>query len=712
MQFLLRTQRVLRDPTAYYHVLYQYNSNNATPDLRQRIWINGDEETVFASRTNPSLALGAVWVTNAYQTQIGTYTPTAQAFNGFLADLHHFDGLLVDPSVFGRKHPIHGEWIPRQVAGVTYPGRSFHLDFADENALGNDVSGNSNDFAQKSIDSGDAMVDVPANTFPIGNTVMTRSDLPDFSEAGLTVTELSASSSGSHCTHVLPAGRWHWAVKKNSTGSGAFGCEVDSEYLDSRAGVDSIRNSRRGFAYVNTGAVVVDAGQVFSGTAVGLNDVVDIYVDNTDPTNIKAWFAVNGVQQGNGSPDPATGADPVVTYSNSHPYPEIPQLIPGMGHDTNGGGIYDFGQRRGSESFIAATPAGFKRVSTGNFPVPTGPALQPKKYFGILQYEGDDATARTIIDTDELQFVPDMVWLANLDAVVDWRVAINMADYSPSPATPNNMATNTTGAPSDLSSGNIEGFQFGGFDVADGGTGRLAVNTLGDTYQAWCWKADPAAGFDIVRYTGDGVAGRTVAHNLGVPPRLYIVKRLSAANEWAIYAASYGRVVDPETDRLFLNSNGGAADDNLYWNDTAPTDSAFSLGTSVRVNGNNEEYVALLFTDIPGFLKIPSYEGNANANGPFVPAAFCPKALYTKNWSAGTTAQLIQDEFLDEANYNERDEAMNLDTNNSIAGTTNQPYDITGNGVKRRASGAANGNNNWHAGFMYAQAASKFARAK
>ncbi len=705
--FQLQTQRVFRDPTAWYHIHYQYDSNNATPDLRQRIWVNGVEETAFVSRTNPSLAQPAYWVTNAYQTQIGTYTPTAQAFSGFLTDLHHFDGTLVDVSEFGRFNPIHNEWIPKRASGLTYPGRSFHLDFADSAALGNDVSGNNNDFAQKSIDSSDSLIDVPANTFPITNIIEALSGA-DYFEAGLTVNETSGTGSGSSSTHILPPGKWHWAVKKLSTGVGGYGVEADAEYESSRGGVNTIRSNRRGVSYnSNTGQIIKDGVNQFTAATLTTDDIIDIYVDNTDPTSIKFWFAKNGTQQGSGSPDPATGTDPVVTYSNSHPFPEIPQLNPGMGHDTNGGGLYDFGQRRGSDSFIATTPAGFKRLNTQNFPIPTGPALLPNKYFGVIQFEGDGTFDRVISGLD---FTPDMVWLKNMDAVASWRVAINMADYVPSPSTPNNLTTDTTNAAGAFAGGNITELLAGGFRVEDQASDVSNVNANAQTIHAVCWKADPSAGFDIVRYTGN-LTARTIAHNLGKVPRLIMVKRLDVAESWFIYSATYGRVTDPETDYQNLNTDGAAVD-NTHWNDTAPTDSVFSIGAQAAVNSSGDDFVALLFTDIPGFLKVHCYEGNGNVNGAFLPTDFAPRFMYTKNWNAAANAQVLQDDLLDEADYNERNEALNPNSTAAIGTTTNQAYDIAANGLKRRASGAANTNGNWHAGFTYAQVASKFARAR
>ena len=711
IQAQLISTRVFKDPTAWYHLVFHYDSGNVTPDLRQRMWVSNDELAAFDVRTNPPLDYDGAWARGGFVTSIGGWSPSNLTFRGFVADVHHVDGSLVFPSVFGQVSPVHDEWIPKKVQGIVYGTQGFHVDAAIAADLGNDASGNNNDFtAQGAYGAANAFIDVPANTFPISNTVMDRSDLPDFSEAGLTANEASATSSGSHTTHVLPAGRWHFAVKKLSTGAGAFGCEVDGEYLSSRGGLDTIRNTRRGFAYRNDGAIIKDGVTQFTGASLTIDDVVDIYVDNRDPTNIKAWLAKNQVQQGSGSPDPEAGTDPVITYSNTHPYPEIPQLVPGMGHDTNGGGIYDFGQRRGSESFIGPTPIGFKRVSTGNFPIPNIAALRPNNYFGILAWGGDDVAARRIIDLDEVKFVPDMVWLKKRTGTLSsWRVAINMADYSPSPATPNNLRLDVSDAVADFTTGNIEGFVNGGFDVADGATSGQGVNDAASTYLAWCFKADPAAGFVIVRAKGTGVA-RTIAHNLGAKPELIIGKQLDGANNWVTYNNAYGHVSDPESDYNRINVTGPAVADLTVWDNTPPTDTEFSVGTSAQVNALNGEYVFLLFRSIPGFLKCPSYEGNTNADGAFQPTDFAVRAFFGKSYN-GNQPFFLHDDVMN-PDGNQKDRGLLPTTNNSEQ-SLNSAHDTLANGWKMRANSTlANTASRWMFGLMYADVAARFARGR
>ena len=115
---------------------------------------------------------------------------------------------------------------------------------------------------------------------------------------------------------------------------------------------------------------------------------------------------------------------------------------------------------------------------------------------------------------------------------------------------------------------------------------------------SWMWKRAPKF-FDAVYYEGNG-SNRTITHNLGVVPEMMWIKNASSAEDWAVY---YGDA----TDYLRLNYGFATADDNTYWNDTAPTSTVFTVGTNDRVNHNAENHLALLFATLSGISKIGTF---------------------------------------------------------------------------------------------------------
>ena len=117
-----------------------------------------------------------------------------------------------------------------------------------------------------------------------------------------------------------------------------------------------------------------------------------------------------------------------------------------------------------------------------------------------------------------------------------------------------------------------------------------------------------APGFcDVVGYRGYFQA-QTVSHSLGVVPELMIIKTRngsSATYNWAVY---YG----DNTDYLELNKTTATTDDNTFWNDTSPTDSVFTVGTSGFVNEFEKFFIAYLFASVDGISKIGTFSGTGS----------------------------------------------------------------------------------------------------
>jgi hypothetical protein len=111
--------------------------------------------------------------------------------------------------------------------------------------------------------------------------------------------------------------------------------------------------------------------------------------------------------------------------------------------------------------------------------------------------------------------------------------------------------------------------------------------------------------FDVVCYTGTGV-NRTVSHNLGVVPELMILKpRSNGSNGWCVYSAPVGN-----QRRLLLDTSDAQSSANaVFWNNTTPTSTVFTVGTAALTNENNTTFVAYLFASCPGVSKVGSYTG-------------------------------------------------------------------------------------------------------
>ena len=184
------------------------------------------------------------------------------------------------------------------------------------------------------------------------------------------------------------------------------------------------------------------------------------------------------------------------------------------------------------------------------------------------------------------------------------------------------LRTQQTAAESPLANYNyvptMDGFSFGST-----ASGTTQFNNSGVTAVAWNWKRAP--GFcDVVCYTGTGVAGRTVSHNLGVAPEMIWVKSRSAASSWVVYHAALGN-----TRRMVLNTNAAASGSYAdYWNNTSPTAANYTVGVSSDSNGSARTYIAWLFASLDGISKVGSYVGLGAGNPLTIDCGFTSGARF------------------------------------------------------------------------------------
>jgi len=258
----------------------------------------------------------------------------------------------------------------------------------------------------------------------------------------------------------------------------------------------------------------------------------------------------------------------------------------------------------------------------------------PAEHFNTLLYTGDGESDRAITGVG---FQSDWSWFKSRNQVWSHNASDSSrgSTYQLRPGTTNVEWNDAT---------SLKSFDSDGFTVGESGDWNSSINNI----VSWHWKANggsrttnaedgnnPAggyqanttAGFSIVDYTGTGAAG-TMAHGLGAAPDLIIIKNRDATDSWAVYHSA--NTAAPETDYLFLDTNVATADDDTFWNDTAPTSSVFTVTTAHNVNADAEKYMAYCFTSIQGYSKFGGYTGNGNADGPFAYTGFKPAWLVIK----------------------------------------------------------------------------------
>jgi hypothetical protein len=302
----LITNRVFRDVSAWYHIVCAVDTTNATAGNRMRIYINGVEETSFATDTNPTQNEDGE-ILNANPHFLSS-TSSAQFYDGYMADVYMIGGQQLTPSDFGEFDEDSGIWKPIAYTG-SYGTNGFFLKFQNSAALGTDSSGNGNTFTVNNLTSIDQTTDTPTNNFATMNpldktpfgTSITYSD-------GNTTTTASAGTDWttrySFSSLAITQGKWYAECKVGNVGvSNQFyvGVIKDRQTASISTSLGGIAN---GYGYyANTGNIVNNGVDLStSGASYTTNNIIGMALDLDNGT---LDFYKDGVAQG----DQVTGLD-------------------------------------------------------------------------------------------------------------------------------------------------------------------------------------------------------------------------------------------------------------------------------------------------------------------------------------------------------------------------------------------------------------------
>jgi len=617
----LRSNQVLRDPSAWYHIVLAADTTQATDTNRFKMYVNGVQITSFSTATYPTQNTDLTINNNVLQT-LG-YITSANTFNGYMTEVNFIDGTQLTPSSFGQTDAQTGVWGPKAYSG-SYGTNGFYVNFSDNSnttaaTLGKDYSGNGNNWTPNnfSVTAGagnDSLVDSPTSygtDTGVGGTVRGNYCTMNPLQNGMTNAprngnlEIAGSADiyrSLFGTFGVSSGKWYFEVVITS-GSGVTNVAWSStSSIYQYAGEAS---TSYGYELEN-GNKINNGGTSAYGSALTTNDV---FMCAVDMDNLKLFFGKNGTWFA--SSDPVAGTSPAYTFSagtyffQMRPYTGSSSVV-----TTN------FGQR----AFAYTAPSGFKALCTQNLPTPTIGATtdtQAGKFFNPVLYTGN-ATSRSITGVG---FQPDWVWIKDRTTTNRNVVFDAVRGTTKRLITELDIAEDTGGG-----FGVVTAFNSDGFSVDTGNN----VNQNTDSYVSWNWKANGAgstntsgsitstvsasttSGFSVATYTGTGVAG-TIGHGLAVAPSMIIVKSRSAAGAWGAYHASLGN-----SSNLVLNTTAASASSSTIWNATSPTSSVFSVGINTISNTVTVTYVAYCFAEVAGYSKFGSYTGNGSTDGPFV----------------------------------------------------------------------------------------------
>ena len=228
----LITNRQFRDPSAWYHFVFVSDTTKTLSTERFRMYVNGQRETSFSTETYPSLNLDT-FINTTNKHEIGAFNGgSGYMMDGYMAEITFIDGQALDPSSFG-EYNSSNIWIPKDVSGLTFGTNGFHIDGRDSADLGDDESGNGNDFTTSGLGAHDQVADSPSNNFATINPIyadQTGANNLTLTEGNLEVAGTSSAFDLKGFTFNLPkSGKWYFEYTIGGSYDGFGFCVVGEE---------------------------------------------------------------------------------------------------------------------------------------------------------------------------------------------------------------------------------------------------------------------------------------------------------------------------------------------------------------------------------------------------------------------------------------------------------------------------------------------------
>jgi hypothetical protein len=308
----LNTNRKFRDPSAWFHFLLAVDTDQATASNRAKLYINGVQETSFATETYPAQDGNIGINTSSFPIRIGEEDGNGVDFDGYLTEIVYLDGVQKANTDFGE---FDGDsptiWKPKDVSDLSSEkgNNGFYLDFEDSSNLGNDVFGGT-DFSVSNLSSIDQTTDTCTNNFCTINPLTSTQDF-NLSEGNL---KLGASSDNAVINGTLAGtidntnSGYYFEYKVNASNLGNNGegfrmgiVNVDDIMLSPFTSARQLNVTNPALVY----QTATNGGDNRTDTDIGSASNGDICM--VAWKNGKVWLGVNGTFVNSGNPSAGSG---------------------------------------------------------------------------------------------------------------------------------------------------------------------------------------------------------------------------------------------------------------------------------------------------------------------------------------------------------------------------------------------------------------------
>ena len=495
----------MRDPAAWYHVVYSVDTTQGTAADRVKIYINNQlvSGSVFSDYgTIPEDH--QTHVNNTQAQYIGRYQTNAQYFDGYLAEVHFIDGTARPPSDFAETNSTTNQWVPKEydTASGAYGTNGYYLKFVS-GAIGTDSSGEGNNWTAVNLANSDVMPDTPTNNFCTlntvggigGNNTYRQGNLRFYNNSTSNYDTGACSTFGTMAIDTSDSTGWYWEFLMEDLGredlqwNGIIKASATTGTTYASQDGDIVRS----FSWNGAGKIMMQQPQDTTNSADSTNPDTDGAHIGFALKNNKMWVRMNGTWYG----DPAanTPSAPEVGIPLHINIPDghwLPFFLAYGGFQSYGtcAIVANFGQNgtfsgnttaggnsdaNGYGDFKYSVPSGFLALCSKNLPDPT--IKLPGEHFNTVLWTGTGAVDH---DITGVGFQPDFAWFKARN-LTEGHMLFDAVRGTAKTLFSNNSGAENTSYTNVLSAFNADGYTLGSNE---------GVNHSSGNYVAWNWKAN------------------------------------------------------------------------------------------------------------------------------------------------------------------------------------------------------------------------------
>jgi len=312
---------VLRDTSAWYHIVWRCDVTESNNIDRWRCYINGVQR-LLTDAASVSNADGEINKNGTHQNWIGGAARSLQSgnavypFGGYIAEAVFIDGQALAPTSFGEFDEDSGIWKPIDVSGLTFGDEGVYLNFQNASELGTDVSGNGNTYAETGLTAVNQSIDTCTNNYCVMNPLDNFFSNATFSQGNLQYSSSRYASPTS--TFGVTKGKWYFEIKcVSAAGTGGFVGITSATATATNFEFGNTGGGRAGYVYANNGGVYGNGG-TSAGAGVFAefgDDDNDLLMMAADLDNNKIYFGKNGTWGNSQNPVNGNNALTIVAIS-------------------------------------------------------------------------------------------------------------------------------------------------------------------------------------------------------------------------------------------------------------------------------------------------------------------------------------------------------------------------------------------------------------